>query len=143
MDLGNPTILDFGTSDFTISAWVKTTNPAGETVFANGGDNSGGIRLRLYVDGSTGELLLDDNNNKHDPGADIPVTDGQWHNIVGIRRGSTLRLYVDGVEDPGVTSHGESTLPANYDLSGTSKHNAYLGCVTNNETGSEVSSSEA
>ncbi|MHC4227031.1 MAG: LamG-like jellyroll fold domain-containing protein, partial [Planctomycetota bacterium] len=77
------------------------------------------MRVRLYIDSSTGELLLDDDSNKHDPGGSIPVTDGQWHNIVGIRKGNTLRLYVDGVEDPGVTSHGESTLPANYDLSGT------------------------
>jgi hypothetical protein len=135
VDLGNPPILDFGTGDFTISAWVKTTSPAGETVFGNGGDNSGGIRLRLYVDGSTGELLLDDNNDKYDPGADIPVTDGQWHHLVGLRRGTNLRLYVDGVEDPGVTSHSESTIPANYDLSGTSQHPAYIGCVTNNESG--------
>ncbi|MHC4143632.1 MAG: LamG-like jellyroll fold domain-containing protein [Planctomycetota bacterium] len=135
VDLGNPPILDFGTGDFTVSAWVKTTVPAGETVFGNGGDNSGGIRIRLYIDSSTGELLLDDDSNKHDPGGSIPVTDGQWHNIVGIRKGNTLRLYVDGVEDPGVTSHGESTLPANYDLSGTSQHNAYIGCLTAHDSG--------
>ncbi|MHC4494231.1 MAG: hypothetical protein ACYSYM_00240 [Planctomycetota bacterium] len=41
VDLGNPPILDFGTGDFTVSAWVKTTVPAGETVYGNGGDNSG------------------------------------------------------------------------------------------------------
>ena len=36
VDCGNPSILDFGTGDFTISAWIKTTAPAGETIFGNG-----------------------------------------------------------------------------------------------------------
>ncbi|MBW8036631.1 MAG: glycoside hydrolase family 5 protein, partial [Planctomycetes bacterium] len=40
VDLGNPSVLDFGTDDFTICAWVK--NPVGGTVVGNGGDDAGG-----------------------------------------------------------------------------------------------------
>ncbi|NQV35015.1 MAG: discoidin domain-containing protein [Phycisphaeraceae bacterium] len=135
VDCGNPPILDFGTSDFTLSAWIKTTSPGGETVVAKGGDDGGGIRWRLYVDGSTIELLLDDDSDKFDPGGSINVTDGQWRHVVGIRRGTTLRAYVDSVEDPDITAHSESTIPAAYDLSGTSQHNAYIGCLTSHGTG--------
>ena len=135
VDLGNPPILDFGTGDFTISAWVKTTSPGGETVVAKGGDNSGGHRWRLYVDGSTVEILVDDDSNKRDPGGSINVIDGEWRHLVGLRRGDTLRGYVDAVEDPDITAHGESTLPGGYDLSGTSQHNAYIGCLTAHDSG--------
>ncbi|MHC4682391.1 MAG: LamG-like jellyroll fold domain-containing protein [Planctomycetota bacterium] len=139
VDCGNPSIFDFGTSDFTVSAWIQTTNRSGETIFGNGGDNSGGIRYRLYVEGNPGvKILVDDNSTKYDPEGNIPVEDGQWHHIVGMRRGTTLRVYIDGVEDQGATSHGESTIPATYDLSGTSQHPAYIGACTNNETGQRI-----
>ena len=81
------------------------------------------------------KILVDDDIDKHDPQGDIPVLDGQWHHLVGMRVGDALRLYIDGVEDQGVTTHGESALPATYDLSGTSQHNAYIGAVMNHRDG--------
>jgi hypothetical protein len=75
--------------------------------------------------------VLDDDVTKYDPMGEIPVIDGQWHHIAMMRRnGTEFRVYVDGVEDMGVTNHGESAIPADYDLSGTSLFNAYLGAVT-------------
>ncbi len=134
VDCGNSSILDFGTGDFTISAWIKTTDPAGETIFAKGGDDSGGIRYRMYVSGAEIKILVDDNSDKNDPEGNITVTDGAWHHIVGMRRGgTTLRVYVDGVEDEGATTHGDSTIPATYDLSGTSQHNALIGAIWSHE----------
>ncbi len=141
VDCGNPPILDFGTGDWTISAWIKLpVNPGTNTViFSKGGDNDGGIRYAMELeDGSGGviEPTLDDNSTKLNPDGDITVIDGQWHHFVVMRKdGTKLRLYVDGVEDPGVTNHGESTIAANYDLSGTSQHNAYIGAVMSNESG--------
>lgn len=135
VDCGNPSILDFGTSDFTISAWVNSTDVGGETVVAKGGDNSGGIRWRFRVYGTTPQIVLDDNATKRDPPGSIDVTDGDWHHMLALRRGTSVRVYVDGVEDPVTTGHSESTLPADYDLSGTSQHNAYIGCLTLHDTG--------
>jgi hypothetical protein len=75
--------------------------------------------------------VLDDDIDKFDPLGEIPVIDGQWHHVVMMRRdGTSLRVYVDGVEDMGVTNHAESTIPDTYDLSGTSKFNAYIGAIT-------------
>ena len=102
VDCGNSSTLDFGTGDFTISAWIKTTDRAGETIFGNGGDDGGGIRYRLYIEGDPGvKILVDDNSNKRDPEGNVAVVDGQWHHLVGMRNGSTLRVYIDGVEDEG------------------------------------------
>jgi hypothetical protein len=132
VDCGNPTILDFSTNDFTISAWAKTTDPGGDfLVYSKGGDSGGGIRYELmFRDNSGGDarILVDDDNDKYDPDTgDKQLSDGQWHHLVAMRRnGTELRMYVDGVEDQGLTGHGESTIPADYDLSGTSQHNAHI-----------------
>jgi len=65
---------------------------------------------------------VDDNVTKVQSTSAVTVDDDQWHHIVGLRDGSSLRLYVDGVEDgvPAPLSDG-------YDLSGTSQANAYIG----------------
>ncbi|MCH8219568.1 MAG: hypothetical protein IH892_22680, partial [Planctomycetes bacterium] len=137
VDCGNSPILDLGAGDFTISAWVKTSARGGETIFAKGGDDGGGIRYRLYIEGNPGvKILVDDNSTKYDPEGNIPVEDGQWHHLVGMRDGTALRVFIDGIEDEGVTAHGESTIPDNYDISGTSQYGAYIGAVTTNSTGS-------
>jgi len=126
VDLGNPSKLDFGTASWSVSAWVKmpaTTNNS--NIFAKGGDNTGGIRYMLGVSETNDHkacLTVDDNVTKVQSTSSITVDDDQWHHIVGMRDGSTLRLYVDGVED-GI----QAPLSEGYDLSGTSQANAYIG----------------
>jgi alpha-glucosidase (family GH31 glycosyl hydrolase) len=134
VDLGNPSILDFGTGPWTVCAWIKTDIFAGKrTVFANGGDEGGGIRYTLCVgehDKSVPDaigLTVDDDDNKIQPKGETKVRDGRWHHVVGMRDGTALRVYVDGVLD------GTKTIPAGYDLSGTSQHNACIGAIWHHE----------
>ncbi len=137
VDLGNPAVLNFGTNDWTITAWVKNsmTGTGDEnkgTIYANGGDNSGGHRYTLAVSEATEgvvTLTTDDNATKCQATASTPVNDGEWHFVVGLRSGTTILVYTDGQEEGSNT-----TLPATYDLSGTSQHNAYLGAITANDT---------
>jgi hypothetical protein len=140
VDCGNPAILDPGTGDFTISAWIKgSVDPGTDTlIFSKGGDSGGGIRYELMLrDNNNGDIkvLVDDDNDKYDPSSDtVGLLDGAWHHIVGMRRnGTDLRVYIDGVEDMGVTNHNESTIPETYDLSGTSQANAHIGANWHNE----------
>jgi hypothetical protein len=128
-DCGNPAALNFGTVDWSICAWVKTTQAgATATVFANGGDNTGGIRYTLGIGegGPDGVVTLttDDDVDKRQAISSTTVNDDQWHHVVGLRSGTAIRVYVDGVLD------GTDTLPAGYDLSGVSQHNAYVGIIT-------------
>ncbi|MBW8034382.1 MAG: hypothetical protein FVQ79_01595 [Planctomycetes bacterium] len=102
VDLGNPSDLDVGTSDFTLCAWVK--NPVGGSVIGKGGDDGGGIKTS--VSGGSG------------------LQDGLWHHVAGVRDGDTLRVFIDSVEV------GSEPLPyPGYNLSGTSQHNAYIGAL--------------
>ncbi|MHC4640540.1 MAG: LamG domain-containing protein, partial [Planctomycetota bacterium] len=150
VDLGNPTgdpcALDFGTVNWTVSAWVKTTmagtggDPDKGVIYGKGGDMGGGHRYGLYVNENQNpaghvNLVIDDNAsdgigssyNKIQFTGDVLVSDGEWHHVVGLRDGNDLSLYIDGLPD------GSVTIPADYDLVGAHQHNAYIGAITNHQ----------
>jgi hypothetical protein len=134
VDCGNPDSLNFGTGDWTISAWIKTSQSGTEpenrgTVFANGGDEAGGIRYTLAVNEEyLGTIVLTTDNDwqKVQAIGKTAVNDDKWHHVIGVRYAGQLRVYVDGVLD------GTSYLSDGYDLSGASQHNAYIGVITDN-----------
>jgi hypothetical protein len=140
VDFGNPTLLDFGTGDWTVCAWIKTTQAGtGDenkgTVFANGGDQTGGIRYTLAVNEVQSGMVTvttDDDATKIQATSTTAVNEDAWHHVVGMRNGTQLQLFVDGVLE------ATSAVPAGYDLSGTSQHNAYVGIITDNRDGTLI-----
>ncbi len=128
VDCGNPSVLDFGTGDFTISAWINMTATERGTVYAKGGDNSGGIRYTFAMGEGNNDgkmtLTTDDDSTKVQAMGGTIVNDGAWHHVVAMRSGTDLLVYVDGVLD------GTNTVPEGYDLSGTSQANALIGAIT-------------
>ena len=140
VDLGNPPELDFAAGDWTISAWINTTmTGTGDankgTIYAKGGDTGGGKRIALILSESKEgvvSLVCDDDDNKRQAHANTPVNDGQWHFILGQREGTEIRIFIDGVLEK------TTSVDADYDLSGTAQHNAYIGAVT--DLNSEVES---
>ena len=138
VDLGNPGTLDFGTGDWTVTAWIKTamtgTGDANKgTIYAKGGDAGGGHRYALIVsENQEGvvSLICDDNVTKIMTDSTSAVNDDRWHFVVGQRDGTALRIFIDGQEE------GTSTAAADYNLAGTSQHNAYIGAITNHGDGS-------
>jgi len=129
VDLGAPAVLDFGTEDFTITAWIKMTATTRGSIFAIGGDDGGGIRYTLAMgEGNDNKLTLtmDNDVSKNQSMGDTVINDGVWHHVVGMIKGDVSLVYVDGVED------GTIDLPDGYDLSGVLQHNAYIGAITSN-----------
>ena len=132
VDCGNQSVLNFGTGDWTVCAWIKTTQTDRGTIFAKGGDNSGGIRYTMATHEANANkltLTVDDNNDKVQALGATVVIDGQWYHVAAMRQGSTISVYVNGVLD------GTNTVPATYNLSGTSQHNTLIGAITAHDTG--------
>jgi hypothetical protein len=143
--VGNDPGFDHGTGDFTISAWIKTTYvelDEDPTIFGKGGDSEGGIRycLLIHETHNSIRLVLDNDKAKYWPEGQIPVTDDQWHHIIGMRDGTILRIFVDGVQDSGVMqtdtmANTDFTIPADYDIGATSQYGAFIGVIHSHAKG--------
>jgi len=133
VDLGNPAALDFSTGDWTVTAWFKTamTGTGDEnkgTIYGKGGDSGGGHRYCLImsetIEGVV-TLVCDDDVTKIVVDSMSTTNDDEWHCVVGQREGTSIEIYIDGLLE------GTGTADADYDLSGTSQHSAYIGAITN------------
>ena len=97
------------------------------TIVGKGGDNTGGKRYGLITGEVTSgvvTLVTDDDVTKYLVDSKSVTNNDQWHFVVGQREGTALQIYIDGQLENTVT------IPAAYDLSGTSQHNAYVGAMT-------------
>tara|TARA_B100000809_G_C15121778_1_gene524576 strand:- start:1170 stop:2813 length:1644 start_codon:yes stop_codon:yes gene_type:complete len=124
IDLGNTASLNFAISDWTLSAWIKTTQTSKGSIISNGGDNGGGVRYVMATNETVGNkltLTTDDNSTKRQSTSTTSVNDNIWHYVVSARDGTTIRIYVDGVAE------GINTLPGGYNLSSSSQKNTYIG----------------
>jgi hypothetical protein len=132
VNCGNPPQLDFSTGNWTVAAWIKPIATTDQRmIYCKGGDGAGGIRYMLTLAETNDHRMTvttDDNVDKYQRHGDIRVDDGEWHHVVGMRDGTALRVYVDGIDD------GATTIPAGYDLSGTSQANAFIGANWSYET---------
>jgi len=84
------TPFNFGTGDFSLSAWIRTTSSS--TVVAIGNYN-GGEDYWLGVNSGVATFSISGGSV-----AGGTVNDGNWHLITGVRSAGTIIIYVDGVQ---------------------------------------------
>jgi PKD repeat protein len=97
---------NFGTSDFTISCWLKTSETGKMMIWQESG--AGGSRdnqtwLRIGDNTTDRQVRFDTEdggggNIINYGGAANLLSDDVWHNVVCVREGGTTRLYIDGVK---------------------------------------------
>lgn len=93
---------DFGTGDFTIEAWVRSSE-GGEILCgyptAPGGTGAG-FRVNLGPDGRLRFAVTDLHGQNQDLAQGLPTTatDGLWHHIAVVRRGGDVSFFTDGIE---------------------------------------------
>ena len=103
----------FGTGDFTVECWIYTSETTADTFYRRiymtdgpTGNVSGNFQITLvpttgYVNLWDGTLDLIGTSN---------VCNGAWHHIAATRSGTTLRLFVDGIQE-GSTTYSASVSP--------------------------------
>jgi len=112
IDNASLTGLNFGSTDFTIEAWIKLESlGATQGIVMKGASGVSQKRYVLRVDSSNHPHfeLDDDTTLKSITGGATFVTE-KWYHLAGVRDGNNLRLYVNGVEDAtavDITSYGD------------------------------------
>jgi subtilisin-like proprotein convertase family protein len=101
---------NFGTRDFTIDFWIKTTNTAEQAVLnkrsACGLDNMWDVRML-----ANGELVFEmaqDTNpaDYENVTTKTNINDGHFHEVAITRSGLVLAMYVDGILNGSLTNPG-------------------------------------
>jgi Tol biopolymer transport system component len=101
------TLGNFGTSDFTIDFWLRTTSTRGEDILSKravcGADDY--FDIRISTTGKVGPEVGDSSTVVGFP-SNRSVNDGAFHHIAVVRQGAVVRLYIDGVLDSSATGTG-------------------------------------
>ncbi len=115
INVGNIGIADFGTNDFSLSQWVKTTGASTVYTLSKRGACSHGNfwNTILGADGKHSFEIDDGNVNYVDLTSNGVVNDGKWHHLVDTRSGVVTKIYIDGALDIANTSAGTTNIAAN------------------------------
>jgi len=120
---------DFGTGDFSVSAWVYyDTTPAGFTQIVTRGDTSLGTAcwFGIYKTSSSHSFIfdVDDNISKVSTTSSVSATSGAWFHVVGVRNsGGTNVIYINGVSTGTASDNGNSI-----SQTGVSNQELRIGC---------------
>jgi hypothetical protein len=123
-----------GTGDFEISFWLNTSGPLStfdDRIMRTAANNTAGS-ISILLDAGTNYVIVKIGASNVITGT-VNVGDNEWHYVSVSRSGSSLKLFVDGVEDGSATDSTDltttalqigqdSSLGANYD---------YLGYLSN------------
>ncbi len=113
VDLGNDASLNFGTGDFTVEAWIKTTFSGIQVAVGGGGGPDYWLGLN-----STNHATFSISGTSC-VGTSV-VNDGNWHHITGVRESGQIYIYVDGVLENNLANA----------LSANPPDNIYIGSFT-------------
>ncbi|MFK7934684.1 MAG: LamG-like jellyroll fold domain-containing protein [Saprospiraceae bacterium] len=101
VDLGT-TLGNFGTSDYTIETWLKTSMVSIDAapIISKRGicDCTNSFDLTIFSNGNLQwENISDDNcSDVTFLVSTLPVNDGKWHHIALVRQGDQIMMYIDG-----------------------------------------------
>ena len=121
---------DIGTSDLSVTAWIRTTNTSFQYIIAQGGNNDGAAQRGFGMATSNGYVygfIATTTRTFVNSNQIAAVNDGNWHHIAGVwDRSDKLTFYVDGVFD----HEGDISSADGYNIS-KADLNCFLGTYGN------------
>ena len=114
---------DFGSADFTIDFWVRSTAAYQMPCMLNKaacgvpGDQAFVMFLNSgAVDGRVRITFFDAAQDRYDLWSVTPVTGGPWHHLATVRNGRDLSLYIDGNHEHTIQLPAEDTVMHENDM---------------------------
>jgi hypothetical protein len=111
VNIPNNSSFSFGTNDFTIETYAKTSSASGVHVMIGKYDASNNYWLGVNNGKVTFSMIGGGNVN----GA-ISIADNNWHHIAVVRQNGVVSLYIDGVLDASGANAGTATISGNLTL---------------------------
>jgi hypothetical protein len=111
--------LDFGNEDFTVSAWIKTSDtPSGSDypiIISKEPGSGARFGYVLFIDptsvgiGKKAGFLVSSNGQFVLATSTTSINDGDWHHIAGVKTGNGIEIIIDGVSED-TQAHNLGTL---------------------------------
>tara|TARA_B100002019_G_scaffold265750_1_gene255517 strand:+ start:3200 stop:4531 length:1332 start_codon:yes stop_codon:yes gene_type:complete len=105
-----PASADFalGTGNFTIELWMNSGVNSNDTFYrrmymTDGPTGNASGNFQIAIEPSTGKVNLWENSGDLNLLGTSNITNSTWNHIVAVRLGSTLKIYVNGVEESSTT----------------------------------------
>ena len=100
---GNDSSLQI-TGNVTVSSWFKTTNSGDQLTIAGKGYYGSLFAYQTFRrTNNQVAIMLKDDSGYPFATTSTSVTDGNWHSVIGVKNGTDLRIYLDGVDEGNAT----------------------------------------
>ena len=96
--------LDIGSGNFTIQAWINISQAGTEKDIVIMDDNNDVIRLYITTGNLVKFVARDSGNDAATASSTTTISIDTWYHIVGVREGTTVRIYVNGVLENSATN---------------------------------------
>ena len=87
----------FGTSDYTLEWWMKTSTSQEGYIFYSA-DTSTGLRVNLLTNGKINWNEQVSNGDSYIDSDSTTVNDGNWHHVALVRHSGGRRIFIDGTQ---------------------------------------------
>ena len=92
------TSFNFGTGDFSLEAWARTTEGGIVIIKKQPGGNQPGWYMSITTDDGYAKFAISEGNDSSWKSiiGNTDLRDNNWHYLAGVRTGDLIRIYVDG-----------------------------------------------
>ncbi|MBK8818575.1 MAG: hypothetical protein IPN49_05585 [Saprospiraceae bacterium] len=114
----NNTFGNFGTGNFTIEFSIKSATPSSNKCIISKRDFCGCVNFWNIIQRNDGKLMVEGSQNAScGNGTNVTsnniISDNNWHHIAIVRSGTSLKIYIDWIEDINGFSYTEFNNSAN------------------------------